>query len=67
MNLQANIQEEIIAFTQELVRLNSLSGQEGAVARLIAAKLGSMDFDEVFVDGYGVEPGRSKAGCEFLV
>ncbi len=54
MNLKANIKkEETIAFTQELVRLNSTSGQEGAVARLIAAKLGSMDFDEIFMDNYG--------------
>src|SRR5512146_2396948 len=53
MNLKANIEEEIIKFTQELVRRNSPSGQEGAVAQLIVDKMSSMDFDEVFVDDYG--------------
>jgi putative selenium metabolism hydrolase len=49
----ANTRDEIIAFTQELVRLPSLPGKEEAVARAVAAKMRALDYDEVWTDEYG--------------
>lgn len=43
----------LIAFTQDLVRQKTLSGQEEPVARLIQARMRALGFDEVWVDEYG--------------
>ena len=51
--LSKAIQEEIITFTQEIVRIKSLSGEEEAVAKVISEKMTSLDYDEVEVDPYG--------------
>ncbi|MEM5775443.1 MAG: M20/M25/M40 family metallo-hydrolase, partial [Anaerolineaceae bacterium] len=51
--LSAQQQEMVIAFAQEIIRINSLSGQEKAVAEAIAAKMRSLDYDEVQIDPYG--------------
>lgn len=53
MKMETTLHEEIINFTQELIRIKSLSGEEGALAQAVENKLRSMDFDEVFVDEYG--------------
>lgn len=47
------LRDEIIAFTQELVRLPGLPGQEERVARAVQAKMHSLGYDEVWVDDYG--------------
>ncbi len=69
MYLNVDIREEIITFTQELVRLRSYSGEEGAAAQVITTKMHSLDFDEVFVDEYGSVVGiraGKKAGARVL-
>ncbi len=53
MYFKPDDQQQILAFTQELVQIPSLSGEEEAVAQLVEAQLKSMDFDDVHVDGYG--------------
>lgn len=48
-----NIQEEVISFAQSIIRVNSLSGHEGQVARLIRKKMKTLGYDDVQVDPYG--------------
>jgi len=43
----------LVAFTQELIRTPSLSGQEQAVSRLLAAELKALGFRDVTVDEVG--------------
>lgn len=45
--------ERLLAFLQDLIRLPSLSGQEGDVARRVAAELSALGYDEVLVDENG--------------
>ena len=47
------IQDETVAFAQEIVRINSLSGEEGAVAAAIAAKMRALAYEQVQVDAFG--------------
>ncbi len=51
--LNQDIQNEIIAFTQELVRLPSLPGQERAAAAAVEARMHALDYDEVWTDECG--------------
>ncbi len=46
-------QEEVISFAQEIIRINSLSGEEKAVAVAIRAKMQALDYDDVKIDPYG--------------
>jgi putative selenium metabolism hydrolase len=48
-----SIRDEIIAFTQELVRLSSLPGREREVALAVHAKMNALNYDEVWTDVYG--------------
>ncbi|MFO7632096.1 MAG: YgeY family selenium metabolism-linked hydrolase [Caldilinea sp.] len=43
----------LVAFTQELIRIPSLSGEEAAVVARIVAEMRSLGFDEVLVDANG--------------
>jgi putative selenium metabolism hydrolase len=52
------IQEEVVAFAQELIRINSLSGQENGVAQVIVQKMNSLGYDSVQVDAVGNVIGR---------
>ncbi len=51
--LNTHTRDEIIAFTQELVRMPSLPGKEGEVARAVQAKMRTLDYDEVWTDAWG--------------
>lgn len=51
--LSKPIQEEVIAFAQDVIRANSLSGQEEEVARIIEKKMRSLGYDQVEIDAYG--------------
>ncbi len=51
--LNPNMRDEMIAFTQALVRLPSLPGQEREVARAVEAKMQALSYDEVWTDEYG--------------
>jgi putative selenium metabolism hydrolase len=46
-------QEMVVSFAQEIIRINSLSGQEKAVAEAIAAQMRALDYDAVTIDPYG--------------
>jgi len=49
----SSFHQELIDFHRQLVRLPSLSGQEGAVADAVYAKMTSLDFDKVWRDPLG--------------
>jgi putative selenium metabolism hydrolase len=49
---------QVVEFTQQLVRMQSLSGQEGKVASLVQEWMAALGFDDVQVDIYGNVIGR---------
>ena len=60
--LSPELQTELIAFAQSLVRLKSLSGQEGEVIKFIEERMLALGFDEVRIDAMGNLLGRIGAG-----
>ncbi len=56
--LPQELQEELIDFAQNLVRMKSLSGQEGDVIRFIENKMLALGYDEVTIDSMGNVVGR---------
>ena len=56
------IKNELLAFTQDLVRIKSISGNEEEIIRFIAAKMESLGYDEVIIDGFGNVVGRVGSG-----
>lgn len=60
--LVENRREEIITLAQSLVRVPSLSGEEGAVAELVRVAMQQLDYDEVRTDGAGNVIGLIKGG-----
>lgn len=60
--LVAGEQERIISLAQQLVKLPSLSRQEGAVAEAVLAAMQRLDFDESWVDPAGNVIGLVKGG-----
>jgi putative selenium metabolism hydrolase len=49
---------DLIRFAQELVRIKSLSGSEGELAKRIEAEMIKLSYDEVFIDSIGNVVGR---------
>jgi putative selenium metabolism hydrolase len=62
-----NQTEDLIAFTQGLVRIQSFSGEEGEAARNIAAKMETLGYDEVSIDTYGNVIGRVGGGEKVIL
>ena len=60
--LSAELQTQLIAFAQSLVRIKSLSGQEGEVIKFIEERMLALGFDEVRIDAMGNLLGRIGAG-----
>lgn len=56
--IMPEITKELIEFTQSLVRIKSLSGQEGEIVRFIEKKMKALGYDEVIVDSMGNVVGR---------
>ncbi len=52
------LEPEIISFLRDIVAVRSLSGQEEAVVRRVAAEMEKVGFDEVFFDPLGNVLGR---------
>ena len=53
MELIKDIQEELIEFTQEMIKIPSFTGQEGELASVILNKLEDLGIDDAFIDGIG--------------
>ena len=62
-----DVTNDLLAFTQALVRIKSYSGQEEQVARLIASKMEALKFDEVKIDRYGNVLGRVGNGKKVIL
>lgn len=65
--LPEEMQSELIAFTQALIRTKSLSGQEGEVIRLIERKMLDLGYDEVKIDSMGNVIGRIGNGAKSIM
>ena len=52
------LREELIQFAQSLVRVKSMSGQEGEIIKLIEKKMYTLGYDEVIIDSMGNIVGR---------
>lgn len=57
-SIAPDTQREIIEFAQQLVRIESLSGQEGEIQRFIQRKMLALGYDEAIFDGMGNLLGR---------
>jgi putative selenium metabolism hydrolase len=53
-----DLQQELIEFTQSLIRIKSMSGQEEEIIRFIEQKMKTLGYDEVLVDSMGNLLGR---------
>src|SRR5688500_17613932 len=56
------IQQELIEFTQSLIRIKSMSGQEEEIIRFIEKKMKALGYDEVVIDSMGNLLGRIGSG-----
>jgi len=59
--------DELVTFTQELVRIKSYSGQEKDIITFIAARMESLGFDEVTLDAMGNVVGRIGHGNQVIM
>lgn len=48
-----DLKHDVVKFTQELIRIPSITGEEGDLTQLILEKLREIELDEAFVDGIG--------------
>jgi putative selenium metabolism hydrolase len=56
------IQQELIEFTQSLIRIQSYSGHEEQIIRFIEQKMKALGYDEVIIDSMGNLLGRIGSG-----
>jgi len=49
----ADLQEEIVEFTREIIKIQSFTGEEGEFADCLLQKLQEFEVDEAFIDGIG--------------
>ncbi|WP_312118113.1 YgeY family selenium metabolism-linked hydrolase [Brevibacillus reuszeri] len=60
-------ENELISFTQELIRIQSYSGLEREIAARIEQKMLELGFDEVFIDAIGNVVGRIGNGEKVIM
>jgi len=49
----SDIREEVVRFTQDIIKIKSFTGEEGELAECILQKLSEFGMDEAFIDGIG--------------
>ena len=59
--------KELIAFTQSLVRIKSVSGQEEEIVTFIEKKMNALGYDEVIIDSMGNVVGRIGNGKKVIM
>ncbi|MFT9497420.1 YgeY family selenium metabolism-linked hydrolase [Anaerosolibacter sp.] len=59
--------EELVQFTQDLVRIKSYSGHEEEIVRFIAKKMNDLGYDEVTIDAMGNVVGRVGNGEKVIM
>jgi putative selenium metabolism hydrolase len=62
-----DMSDELIAFTQGLVKIRSYSGEEGDAIKFIKEKMVSLGFDDVTIDRYGSVVGRVGNGDKVIL
>ena len=60
------LEEDLVAFMQDIIRIPSLSSQEGAVVERIAEEMEKLGYDEVTVDPMGNVIGRIGSGPRII-
>jgi len=60
--LPEELQNELIEFTQNLVRIKSISGEEGEIIKYIERKMIALGYDEVRIDSMGNLLGKIGSG-----
>ena len=65
--LTPELQKELIEFTQSLIQIKSLSGQEREVIHLIEQKMKALGYDEVTIDSMGNIIGRVGSGGKSIL
>jgi len=61
------LQQDLIEFTQYLVRIKSISGQEGEAIRFIEKKMLALGYDEVTIDSMGNVVGKIGNGEKIIL
>jgi putative selenium metabolism hydrolase len=61
------LQQELVDFTQDLVRIKSYSGQEEQIIRYIEQKMKILGYDEVTIDSMGNVIGRIGSGGKSIL
>jgi putative selenium metabolism hydrolase len=65
--LTPELKNELVEFTQSLVRIKSLSGQEGEIIHHIKHKMSALGYDEITIDSMGNLVGRIGAGGKSIL
>lgn len=65
--LTPELKKELVEFTQSLVRIKSLSGQEGEIIKFIEKKMNALGYDEVTIDSMGNLVGRIGNGGKAIM
>ena len=65
--LTPELEKELIEFAQDLVRIKSLSGQEGELIKFIDKRMIALGFDEVTIDSMGNVLGRIGNGKKSIL
>ncbi len=63
----STINEDLVKFTQELVKIKSYSGQEEEIIKFIANEMKALGYDEVFIDSIGNVVGRIGNGEKIIM
>ncbi|MGE5265521.1 MAG: YgeY family selenium metabolism-linked hydrolase [Acidobacteriota bacterium] len=61
------IEKELVEFTQNLVRIKSISGQEEEIVRYIEKKMIALGYDQVAIDAMGNVVGRIGNGAKSIL
>jgi putative selenium metabolism hydrolase len=65
--LTPELQKELIEFTQSLIQIKSLSGQEREVIQVLEQKMKALGYDEVLIDSMGNLLGRIGNGGKSIL
>jgi len=65
--LTSELQKELVEFTQSLVRIKSLSGQEEEIIKFIEKKMIELGYDEVTIDLMGNVVGKIGSGEKVIM
>lgn len=63
----SEVEKDLIRFTQDLVRIQSLTGCEEKIVTFIAAKMKELEYDEVTIDSMGNLIGRVGQGHKSIM